>query len=389
MLETLTHSPEHLPARPRSQDSITTEELPGYVTEPEVQPFKPDNFTRFLQIDSALRTLDYGSFTTGKVVVSPKKVVPPGSLILDIVGTEQALVENGQFWKSNKTSVRRFVCSRVIIPFECPLEPNHRYKFPFSLQFPINYDSIECKNGLNHCTIPPTLGVGCEIELSPYGALIDYHIRAYFLGTTSVFCRRNLTFTPRRCLLFDLETFVDESGKSIDRVYSSHARLTNKSFRGSLLALVALHGRPFRHDADSKQGVMTFDFEFIPANDTVTAAQFQDNFSTSFVIRKVIYAAPDGIGNKLCKTEKNTVKSYRVASGKVSTSFEWEGNLAHVSAAYEIEQPLLLRTPNFVSCHTAVSYEFDIVLKHKNMTTTLTVPMIIHYPRPAPYYDSC
>lgn len=389
MLETLTISPGRLHARPRSFGSVSSEELPGYVTQPEVETFKPDNFTRFIQIESDLKTLDYGAFTTGKVVVSPKKVVPPGSIILDIVGTEQAMVESGQFWKSNKKSARRYVCSRVIIPFDCPLEPNHRYRFPFSLQFPVNYDSIECKNGLNHCTIPPTLGVGCDVELSPYGALIDYHIRAYFLGATSVFCRRNITFTPRRCLLFDLETFVDETGRSLDRLYSSNARLTTSSFRGSLLALIALYGRPFRYDADSQEGTMLFDFEFIPANNNVTASQFQDSFSTSFVIRKIIYAAPNGIGNKLCKTEQNVVRGYKVASGKVSTSFEWEGNLAHVTAAFKIDQPLLLRTPNFVSCHTAVSYEFEVTLKYKNMTASLVVPMVIHYPGPVPYYDSC
>lgn len=362
-----------------------TDSLPAYFSEPEVEPYHPDKFTRFVSIDASLPTLDFGTFIVGKVVVTPKKAVEPGNVVLEIVGTEKSMVGNGQFWRSNKRSSRSFVCGRVILPFHTTLEPNYRYRFPFSLQFPVGYDHIECKNGLNHCTVPPTLGVDTEIELSPYGALVNYQLRAYFSQSPAAYCRRNLLFTPRRCLLFDLDTFVDEKNNSLDRSYSASARLMTRPFRGTLAALVTFHSRPFRHDGDSDRGNMTFNIEIIPTKENWDLKKYQDNVSVSFIIHKVVYAAPDGMKNKLCKTETNTVHKYRVATGDADVDFEWDGLSAQAHLSYGVAEPILLRTPNFVSCHTAVSYEFEIVLKHKSVTASLSVPMIVHYPQPLPY----
>lgn len=367
-------------------DQSSRLELPAYECQPlSVREERAGPGPQLQLVDVAI-VPGSPTFAKGKALLRPLSDMYAGYLSISLVCSEEA-IHKGNFGVGDVLKTRDFTCSRTIMSICQNLKKGFVYEYEFSFQC-FSDEKPECskcqtKYCDSHTATPPSVGSESPVSESFYDVAIRYFLQAR-IDTCKLVASKFVYHMPV-VSSFDLNLFRDASGP-LNRLYEVGTTLKSGFLKKDYNGTLALQMHPVYHynDVESPkavaQGKMDFKVLYYPSDDL----RAPPKLSASYVIRRVIIAAPGGMKFTLDHERYNT-KRIPIGSGKIDLKeAKWEENTLSVSAKYEI-QSILAKALTYASCYSYCGYELTLTIKHPGGEMSLTVPLVILATSPPSY----
>lgn len=274
------------------------------------------------------------------------------TVLIEVIGIEHTMADN---WSTSTPSSRMFSCLNTVCSVDKTISTEEE-EIPLSIQIPtMIYDSSK----LVYCTLPPTVGSSLQVGNPTKGVCVQYFLQVRAPIGTGL-AQQEITILPNDTG-FNIDRFVDISGNSLNRQYSTTTRLHEGLFGNINKGTVSLSGGII----SGAQGEASFNLNFLYAPPLP--------FSVSFKIYQTHYSSPQGMGQILDGTKVTQMRRMKVQTEDV-LGFIWEAKTGVLSFPYTLDNGCV---PNFVSVTTAVSYLFEVCLKFSCGSVKLSVPLVL------------
>lgn len=364
-------------------------ELPGYLAQPTVAAATASGPQ--MQMTEVTWNPRESPFVHGKVKIKPISDIDATHLVVYLSGVEE-VIEKKSVCLESTVKQRQFRCGQTIIPLSRVLQKGLYYEFDFSFRPQVNEHSEKCRcdgreSGLIHTKAPPSVGSLSSVTESPHGVSVRYFVYALVSNTNLMACKY-LFFLPGESQ-FDLSSYRDNVS-TLDREFETGTSLKSGLFKKTYCGTLALRSNPIWHSSCQPDGTTeaSGQFEFSVVHYAVTGASKPVNLQGSYVINRVIIAAPNGMSD-LLEAKDRSVLRFKVAAGALDFSNAvWKDNVLKVTAEYKAEK-VLLQTPTYASCLSYGGYEMVITVKHPQGRLKLSVPFVVQATSPPLYTQLC
>lgn len=337
-------------------------ELPGYESRPLQVP-AADTYVPAITVEGLSRTVHFGEFVTGTVVVAPRVRLIDQPICVELLCAERLLRTKLAF---PDEFGRYYVASKTVISNSQELKAGSRYKFAFSLPVPLpqNQNCTECNDG--DFLIPPTVGGGRTPDKTAIKYSVIWFVKVSLVNRFEYTLRDIEVIAKDKTLPFVFDRNIE---------YEQSQRLMEGMLKKQPVGVLSVSAKgvhaDFGRSATTRTNLM---LSFVATKDR-ELRKILRNLNVVYSVQHVVRSRHlDRFGTKGVSTEAFENR-LTLATHKIVPEAEWKYDAAIVSFDMELCEADFL--PNYTTCLCTSTYEVAITLKHSSGSVSLNLPLLV------------